>query len=99
MKPRLRDPEDPIGKFLEEGMPILVMGFGRSGRSAAELLAGLGCKVVVSEQKAREDFTDLPGKLHPGIDVRWGGHPVELDRKSTRLNSSHIPLSRMPSSA
>ena len=25
--------------------------------------------------------------------------PVILDRKSTRLNSSHIPLSRMPSSA
>ena len=25
--------------------------------------------------------------------------PEELDRKSTRLNSSHIPLSRMPSSA
>ena len=24
---------------------------------------------------------------------------LELDRKSTRLNSSHIPLSRMPSSA
>ena len=23
----------------------------------------------------------------------------DLDRKSTRLNSSHIPLSRMPSSA
>mgnify|MGYP003340941481 CR=1 FL=1 len=25
--------------------------------------------------------------------------PELLDRKSTRLNSSHIPLSRMPSSA
>ena len=24
---------------------------------------------------------------------------VHIDRKSTRLNSSHIPLSRMPSSA
>ena len=24
---------------------------------------------------------------------------VSIDRKSTRLNSSHIPLSRMPSSA
>ena len=24
---------------------------------------------------------------------------LSLDRKSTRLNSSHIPLSRMPSSA
>ena len=27
------------------------------------------------------------------------GKPVNQDRKSTRLNSSHIPLSRMPSSA
>ena len=27
------------------------------------------------------------------------GDRVLLDRKSTRLNSSHIPLSRMPSSA
>ena len=27
------------------------------------------------------------------------GPDVVLDRKSTRLNSSHIPLSRMPSSA
>ena len=26
-------------------------------------------------------------------------HSKDLDRKSTRLNSSHIPLSRMPSSA
>ena len=29
----------------------------------------------------------------------WGGFEHNLDRKSTRLNSSHIPLSRMPSSA
>ena len=37
--------------------------------------------------------------------LQAGGMPLELpalslaDRKSTRLNSSHIPLSRMPSSA
>ena len=29
----------------------------------------------------------------------WLGQGVYKDRKSTRLNSSHIPLSRMPSSA
>ena len=29
----------------------------------------------------------------------WWDYNVKLDRKSTRLNSSHIPLSRMPSSA
>ena len=27
------------------------------------------------------------------------GLPIPLDRKSTRLNSSHLPTSRMPSSA
>ena len=32
-------------------------------------------------------------KMPDGHIVMW------LDRKSTRLNSSHIPLSRMPSSA
>ena len=35
-----------------------------------------------------DDFTEW---LNPGLS--------EPDRKSTRLNSSHIPLSRMPSSA
>ena len=29
----------------------------------------------------------------------WTFDKQKLDRKSTRLNSSHIPLSRMPSSA
>ena len=29
----------------------------------------------------------------------FSGTILDLDRKSTRLNSSHIPLSRMPSSA
>ena len=29
----------------------------------------------------------------------WDAAMAALDRKSTRLNSSHIPLSRMPSSA
>ena len=28
-----------------------------------------------------------------------GDSQAQIDRKSTRLNSSHIPLSRMPSSA
>ena len=33
--------------------------------------------------------------------IRWKGFSPEgaLDRKSTRLNSSHVSLSRMPSSA
>src|ERR1051326_3750191 len=35
-------------------------------------------------------FDELQLRLHPAA-------KLQLDRKSTRLNSSHIPLSRMPS--
>ena len=43
----------------------------------------------------------LPGQSGVALARRWRGEArtKELDRKSTRLNSSHIPLSRMPSSA
>ena len=52
-------------------------------------------KVLVAE--GQDDFT----RGH--ISMRVPGDPgkfyMKADRKSTRLNSSHIPLSRMPSSA
>ena len=37
---------------------------------------------------------EMGGSEMGGSEMGWGG-----DRKSTRLNSSHITLSRMPSSA
>jgi protein-L-isoaspartate(D-aspartate) O-methyltransferase len=42
-------------------------------------------------------FVPLTGDLAAGADRREGG--MRLDRKSTRLNSSHRYISRMPSSA
>src|ERR1051326_9348933 len=43
-------------------------------------------------------FIDTPGVHRP--DSRLNRKMMqEINRKSTRLNSSHIPLSRMPSSA
>ena len=39
---------------------------------------------------------ELAGKQ---LMLDFHGDEAERDRKSTRLNSSHIPLSRMPSSA
>ena len=39
-------------------------------------------------------------KIAKSDDIQAGqGKMVEVDRKSTRLNSSHIQKSRMPSSA
>ena len=45
-----------------------------------------------------EDFIQTDAAINPG---NSGGPLLDADgdRKSTRLNSSHIPLSRMPSSA
>ena len=38
-------------------------------------------------------------EIAAGFAALGGASPSARDRKSTRLNSSHIPLSRMPSSA
>ena len=45
-------------------------------------------EVVINERDGRRGTT---------LEVRV--HPDDIDRKSTRLNSSHVSESRMPSSA
>ena len=73
--------------------------------------AGVECKVEtqgsigIENQITKADVesadaviltTDMPIKNVERFDNL---KKVKIDRKSTRLNSSHIPLSRMPSSA
>src|ERR1051326_9329717 len=48
-------------------------------------------EIEIVEQRAEDRDVALAQAL--------GGALYEIDRKSTRLNSSHTPLSRMPSSA
>ena len=45
------------------------------------------------------DFVVVPLGNREAVGVVWGAGTGEVDRKSTRLNSSHIQKSRMPSSA
>mgnify|MGYP003345191702 CR=1 FL=1 len=48
----------------------------------------------------RDDLFNMNLKDEKQLRKAFGGDSREYeDRKSTRLNSSHIPLSRMPSSA
>src|ERR1043165_2399431 len=56
---------------------------------ASQSLFGLDLSKAVSISALEESRNPLPSWLH--FDAR--------DRKSTRLNSSHVALSRMPSSA
>ena len=62
--------------------------------SAVEVLASRRIDRVV--RMILEDVVLLDGPIQVGA----SGHElVTLDRKSTRLNSSHVSESRMPSSA
>ena len=58
---------------------------------------GAGSIMRLGEMGDKLDIEVIPtGSLALDIAVGVGGYP---DRKSTRLNSSHSDLSRMPSSA
>ena len=90
---------------------IAVVGAGEratsSGGAIMQMLrqAGYGGRVVPVNPKGGEIFgypavTSIAA-IDPPVDmaVIVIRPDAILDRKSTRLNSSHIPLSRMPSSA
>ena len=70
-----------------------------------------GVEKIIVPAVNRKSFDDVITlrKKFPNCFYALGFHPMyindmkdddlDTDRKSTRLNSSHIPLSRMPSSA
>ena len=58
-------------------------------------LASLGLRIDPDTARPADGFLSLDAL--PGLEYRYDA--AEQDRKSTRLNSSHSTLSRMPSSA
>ena len=83
--------EYKIHDLLAAHTPIDVFGVGTDLATSSEApSSGVVYKLVEIQDGGRHLY---PSKLSPGK------HTLPGDRKSTRLNSSHIPLSRMPSSA
>ena len=78
------------GKF------TLAAGTATAGTSPLKFTDGTS--LTTAEDGAMEFSSD---KLYftPNVTIGRERLMTALDRKSTRLNSSHIPLSRMPSSA
>ena len=55
--------------------------------------------VAIAYPKLRGTETDVQAPIMPAAATQAPVEEVEQDRKSTRLNSSHVSESRMPSSA
>ena len=81
------------------GAPVLLTNSGTAALDMAAMLAGLkpGDEVILPSFtfSSTANAVVLRGAVPVFVDV----DPGTLDRKSTRLNSSHTDISRMPSSA
>ena len=60
----------------------------------------MGLRTVVLPKDNEKDLAEIPPEVQSSLAIKFVETMDEvLDRKSTRLNSSHIQKSRMPSSA
>ena len=95
---RITTTNTPLSVNHERGTPASTISFslapGVSLSQAADAVnnavAELGVPVGI-----RGSFSGTAGAFQSAL----AGQPLLIDRKSTRLNSSHLKLSRMPSSA
>ena len=77
---------------------------GADGKVMDELIDQFTRDTSIRIEQQRLPWADLYAKLQVAVPAGEGPdlaliHTVEVDRKSTRLNSSHRSVSRMPSSA
>ena len=79
---------EPVSLGLE-GELVVVVGFGASGRAAAEVLAADGARVLVTE---RRPLGELDAPAPPGVELRAGGHePTHLDGAALLVVSPGVP--------
>ena len=82
---------------LHDALPILLKGHVTVVQPGRRLNADKAL-IYPNPKTGKVEVIDLFGNVH----IYEPGRLIigeKADRKSTRLNSSHIPLSRMPSSA
>lgn len=61
-----------------QGKKVLVLGLGKSGINAAELLAKLGAKVTVNDKNEPSDLNQVAALEAQNIKVVTGSHPLAL---------------------
>jgi len=76
---------------------VTVVGLARSGIGAANLLAGLGAKVTVTDTKTEEELKDVMPGLDPSVRLALGSHPDDIFIHADMLVvSPGVPLTIRP---
>jgi len=76
---------------------VTVIGLARSGIGAANLLAGLGARVTVTDTKSEEELKDVIPGLAPSVRLALGSHPEDIFMNADMLIvSPGVPLTIRP---
>lgn len=75
-----------------KGKKILVFGLARSGVGAANLLAGLGAEVTVTDKKPAGELKEYVRQLSPSVKLSLGGYPPSLNGTDMVVVSPGVPL-------
>jgi UDP-N-acetylmuramoylalanine--D-glutamate ligase len=80
-----------------QGKKITVVGLGKSGIGAANLLSKLGADVTVTDSKPEEELAGFREKLSSSVRLALGSHPEDIFVSSDMLViSPGVPLSIPP---
>ena len=72
------------------GMKVLIVGLGRSGRAAAELLHGMGAGVELYDAKSSEGGIALAEELQ--VPVSFGERPERVTGMDMVVMSPGVPV-------
>ena len=87
-------------RLVKRGVSLRGLEWGKVETATGDTVRQLvTVKVGISSDKAREINKLVKEKAPKGVSTQTQGESIRVDRKSTRLNSSHVSESRMPSSA
>lgn len=83
-----------MGKGLVKikGKRILVFGLARSGVGAANLLAGLGAEVTVTDKKPAGELKEYVRRLSPSVKLCLGEYPSSMNGTDMVVVSPGVPL-------
>jgi len=75
-----------------KGKRILVFGLARSGVGAANLLAGLGAEVTVTDRKPADELGEYVRRLFPSVKLCLGEYPPFMNGTDIVVVSPGVPL-------